>query len=178
MGARLYQPRSILSLRTLLYMNQPLFNLNDTSIPGLLAYDPSGNLLALGISGYQSYGFTYGDGSPFPDALVSQAQHGFAWGPNMPNDYETEHTCVTLTNKQQLANSRCDNYPDGLSTGLKMSYICEARPLTTVDGLSPNKSCVFPFKLSATDDWHVSCIYGTNSKVSTEVACMLKLLTN
>ncbi len=164
MGARLYQPRSLISLRTLLYMNQPLFNLND-STPGLLAYDISGNLLALGIYGSQSYGFTYGDGSRFhDDIIVPQTEHGFDWGPNMP-DENSDHGCVTLTNKQQLANSRCDGYPDGLSPGLKMSYICEARPFATVDGPSPNKSCVFPFKLSATDNWHVSCIYGTNTKV-------------
>jgi hypothetical protein len=144
-------------------MNNPLFNLND-STRSLLGYDNDGNVIAIGITGYQSYAFSYRDGSPFPDALVPNTQYGFAWSTGMPNG-DSYNDCVMFNNKQQFANSRCDDYPEGWLSDQKLSYICEARPFTTVDGPSPNKSCVFPFKQSASDSWHVSCIYGTNSKV-------------
>ena len=170
MGARLYQPRSMKSIRTLLFMNQPLFNKNYT-VPnslsnGLLDYDPAGNLIALGISGYQRYAFTYRDGSPFPDSLVDVIQYGFAWGLNYPDESDDQNNCVVLQNKQEFANVPCGDYAVGLADGMKLSYICEARSFVTVDGLDPNMSCVFPFKANATDDWHLSCIYGTNTKVS------------
>jgi len=173
MGARLYQPRSILSLRTLLFMNHPLFNMND-STPSLLAYDSDGTLIALGIFGSQSYAFTYGDGSPFPDALVPQTQYGFAWSTGMP-DGNTNNGCVMFNSKQQFYNRKCTGYPDGWISGQKLSYMCEARPLTTVDGLTPNKSCVFPFKVNSSDSWHVSCIYGTNPKVGLDNMCVYGL---
>ena len=165
-GARLYQPRSILSLRTLLYMNHPLFNINEAvdneASPGLLGYNSGGSLLALGIYGYQSFTFTYGDGSHFPDALVPATMNGFQWSSGKPDDNST-NSCLTLAQKQEFANSPCNGYPDW--QGQKLGYICEARPLVTVDGQDPNKTCVFPFKTNANDGWHVSCIYGTNNKV-------------
>ena len=168
MGARLYQPRSMKSLRTLLFMNHPLFNSNFT-IPnslsnGLLGYDPDGNYIALGISGSQAYTFTYRDGSPFPDGLIPAIGYGFAWGSKCPDENVTNN-CVVLQNKQEFANVPCSGYADGFAPGKKMSYVCEAKPFVTVDGLDPNKSCVFPFKVDASDVWHLSCIYGTNAKV-------------
>ena len=164
MGARLYQPRSIASLRTLLFMNQPLFNKNYL-IPGstsndLLGYDSSVNRLAIGVLVSQTYALTYRDGSPFDESLIDATQNGFAWSATYPDGSDT-NICVVLQNKQEFANVNCS----GLATGDTMSYICEARPFVTVDGLDPNKTCVFPFKIDASDVWHHSCIYGTNAKV-------------
>ena len=168
MGARLYQPRSMKSLRTLFFMNQALFNLNRTNpnsmSNGLLGYDPDGNYIALGISGSQAYTFIYRDGSPFPDGLITATGYGFAWGSKYPDENGTNN-CVVLQNKQEFANVPCSGYADGFASGKKMSYICEAKSFVTVDGLDPNKSCVFPFKVDASDVWHLSCIYGTNAKV-------------
>ncbi len=78
-----------------------------------------------------------------------------------------------LTNKQEFANKPCAGYPKGSDAGQKLAYICEARPFVTVDGPDANKTCVFPFKADASDDWHASCIYGINSKVGFTVT-MLK----
>jgi hypothetical protein len=168
MGARLYQPRSIKSLRVLLFMNQALFNQN-ISVPNsassdLLGYDNYDGSLALGIIGSSPYTLTYRDGSPFPEKLIEATQYGFAWHPEYSNDMDI-NSCIVLKNKQQFANAPCTGYATGTASGEKLSYICEARPLVTTDGLEPNKSCVFPFKADASDVWHHSCIYATNAKV-------------
>ena len=145
-------------------MNQPLFNKNYL-IPGstsndLLGYDSSVNRLAIGVLVSQTYALTYRDGSPFDESLIDATQNGFAWSATYPDGSDT-NICVVLQNKQEFANVNCS----GLATGDTMSYICEARPFVTVDGLDPNKTCVFPFKIDASDVWHHSCIYGTNAKV-------------
>jgi len=175
MGARLFQPRSIKILRTLLFLNNPLFNSNDTTLTspsnGLLGYDISGNYLAIGISGFLSNALLYRDGSPFPDSLVGATLYGFTWFNGDP-DGDENNNCIVLTNKQEFANVPCQGYFDGLAAGLKMSYICEAKPFVTTDGLDVNKSCVFPFKADPNDVWHHSCIYGTNAKVCTELSSL------
>jgi Fibronectin type II domain len=168
MGARLYQPRSITSLRTLLFMNQALFNKNasisNAASNDLLGYDSYDDNLALGINGTSPYTLTYRDGSPFPEKLIEATQFGYAWAPGYPNNMDI-NSCIVLKNKQEFANVPCAGYSAGTAPGEKLSYICEARPLVTTDGLDPNKSCVFPFKTDASDVWHHSCIYAANAKV-------------
>jgi hypothetical protein len=168
MGARLYQPRSIKSLRTLLLMNQLLFNKSYSVplVPGLLGYQSSSNSLALGISGFQSFVLTYRDGSPFPDSLVNATEYGFTWKDGHP-DYNETNDCIVLANKQEFANVQCSGYAKGVNEGDKLSYICEAKPFVTKDGVDPNKTCVFPFKANTSDVWHHSCVYAINSKVGT-----------
>jgi Fibronectin type II domain len=166
MGARLYQPRSIKSLQTLLLMNQLLFNISYSVplVPSLLGYQSSKNSIALGISGYQDFALTYRDGSPFPYSLVNATGYGFTWKDGDPDENETNN-CIVLENKQEFSNVPCSGYAIGVNEGDKLSYICEAKPFVTKDGLEPNKSCVFPFKANASDVWHHSCVYSTNSQV-------------
>jgi Fibronectin type II domain len=167
MGARLYQPRSIKSLRTLLFMNQALFNKN-YAVPNsvgnnLLGYNNTLGILAIGVQGTNQFATTYRDGSPFPDMLVDATQYGFGWSADYPNDFDI-NSCIVLQNKQEFINVPCDDTID------KISYICEARPLVTMDGPDPNKSCIFPFKANNSDVWHHSCIYETNAKVCTDLS--------
>jgi hypothetical protein len=164
MGARLYQPRSIKSLRTLLYMNQALFNKNYT-IPNsvgnnLLGYNNTLGILAIGIQGSNQFEITYRDGSPFPGMLIDATQYGFGWSADYPMDLDINN-CIVLQNKQEFVNVPCS---DALG---KISYICEARPFATTDGPDANKACIFPFKADSSDVWHHSCVYATNAKVST-----------
>ena len=57
----------------------------------------------------------------------------------------------TVISKQKLNLTKCENYPT--STGKRLGYICEARPMDTVDGKT---SCHFPFKHEGVT--HDSCV--------------------
>ena len=58
---------------------------------------------------------------------------------------DAENLRCTVISGQKLKSAKCENYPTAESdvSGKRLGYICEARPMETVDG---RRSCHFPFR--------------------------------
>ena len=80
--------------------------------------------IGLGME-YRQETLYYRDGSRVPAGLVSAK---LDWRSGHPTS-DTNNSCVTLQNIDQLTNTDCD-FSDKSQASL--SYICEARPATTV----------------------------------------------
>ena len=151
LGARLYQPRSSRSLKSLTQKNGQFFSLGSKSI----LPQASGNVrVAIGVNfSVESNELFYKDGSAFPYSLI-EISGDWSWLNSNPS-LEVEKTCIFLKNGNQFINDVCNGYSvDGKDY---LSYICEARPLQIL-GPKPS-ACHFPFKRSINDEWHHSCIY-------------------
>ena len=62
----------------------------------------------------------------------------------------------TVISQQKLKSAKCESYPTSSEshvTEKRLGYICEARPMDTVDGKG---SCHFPFKHEGVT--HDSCV--------------------
>ena len=158
-GGRLYQPRSTRTLEAAKVIiprvyngaraGDPLFGIHSwaSEDPALVQN------IGLGME-YRQETLYYRDGSRVPAGLVSAK---LDWRSGHPTS-DTNHSCVTLQNIDQLTNTDCD-FSDKSQASL--SYICEARPATTVEGLleNPGQACVFPFRLRPGGEWRHSCVY-------------------
>ena len=162
-GGRLYQPRSTRTLEAAKVLmprvydgaqtNQPVFGIHSwaTEDPDIVQN------VGLGMEYREDVdppALFYKDGSQVPSGLVSSK---LTWKSGFPTT-QSNHSCVTLQDIDQLTNSNCDFSNKSVTS---LSYICEARPTTTVQGLleNPGKACVFPFKLKPDGEWQHSCVY-------------------
>ena len=162
-GGRLYQPRSTRSLNAASVLVPRAYNGMYIAVSawGIHAWAPQAGVsqeTAIGMS----YNLTelepslyYKDGSKVPSGLIAAK---LSWTTGYPLTNDTSRTCISLQDISSLSNNDCE-YADKDSRAL--SYICEARPSTTVAGPldNPGKACVFPFRLSAGGAWHHSCVY-------------------
>ena len=75
----------------------------------------------------------------------------------------TDTICIFLTNNGVIQAEKCKDYTSDIPLG----YICEAKPLITIDGNEIGKSCHFPFhtKADKSDLFH-SCIYNETARYS------------
>ena len=154
-GGRLYQPRSTRSLQLLLRSRPEFFAAGNTAAKGILSWDLTSKT-ALGLKTVDTdptYPLTYRDDSTVPAGLATHAK-GLAWSSDFPAG---TGTCVNWQNKMEMANMACDGYSD---TNSLLSYVCEARPMTTIDTFI---DCPFPYKLDINGSWHHSCQYATDS---------------
>ena len=63
--------------------------------------------------------------------------------PGHPKKDDTFLRCTVISG-QKLKSAKCENYPTKPDVkGKRLGYICEARPMDTLDG---TRSCHFPFK--------------------------------
>ena len=162
-GGRLYQPRSTRSLNAASVLIPRAYNGMYIAVSawGIHAWAPQAGIsqeTAIGMS----YNLTelepslyYKDGSKVPSGLIAAK---LSWSNGYPLTNDTSRTCISLQDISSLSNNDCE-YADKDSRAL--SYICEARPFTTVAGPldNPGKACVFPFRRSAGGAWHHSCVY-------------------
>ena len=163
-GARLYQPRSTRSLRALAVRTKQFYD--KTYEPGLPG--SSGILgwklhqeTAIGITisfTDSSYNIAYDDGSVLPEKLIG-GNDGLSWKTDFPMINETM-SCINFIEKGFIKNSACGDYD--VAEEPNLSYLCEARPFTTIDGADPFKACHFPFKVSKEANWSHSCVYDHN----------------
>ena len=155
LGSRLYQPRSIKSLRSLHRKNKLVFEGSSYHIFGT----SQGHLrIAVGVNISLEGSPTpfYRDGTKFPYELI-QASDEWSWEPNYPISNDGNKTNIFIIKGDKFMN-------DVSEMTQSISYICEARPTSTIE--YPITSCHFPFKRDIDDEWHHSCIYDKNSKVS------------
>ena len=162
-GGRLYQPRSTRTLNAASVLIPRAYDGTQTSQTawGIHAWAPQAGLQqekAIGMTynlSEETPSLYYKDGSKVPSGLIAAKLN---WATDFPLTNDSSRTCVTLQQIDQLSNNDCQ-FTDKDSRAL--SYICEARPFTTVEGPleNPGKACLFPFKKSADGDWHHSCVY-------------------
>ena len=177
-GARLYQPRSTRTINALkakipvLYDSSIASNTVKTGIHAWAVQGGSTTETALGITVKTPESVPvlfYKDGSQVPRGLVSASLN---WKTSYPTTGADE-TCVTLQDLDKISNNDCTGFSNG--TLPHLSYLCEARPFTTLDGDVPNKACHFPFKLEAGGDWHHSCVYKSLPEGKSHVWCPTKV---
>ena len=119
---------------------------------GIIGWEPLQET-AIGITieySNSSYTLSYRDGSTVPSGLTKDLS-GLEWSEGYP-ELNKSLTCINLVNKGYIKNSVCDGT-------LYLSYICEARPVTTIAGDHPKQACRFPFKISGGQPWRHSCVY-------------------
>ena len=153
-GARLYQPRSTRSLVVLAHRTAAFFK---SGSPSTILPFASAQETALGISAKEEGGsmkLYYRDGSEVSPTFID-IPHGLEW--DSAPDVDPAKTAVNFVSLGKIGNSLPNGFSDGVRPSL--SYICEARPFTTIDGDDPGKSCHFPFKVNATSAWYHSCVY-------------------
>ena len=168
-GARLYQPRSTRSLQTL-YKRTPAFfdphyNHNISTITTILPFVTSQQTI-LGIearSDGTAVTLWYRDGSQVSPGLVGDPQ-GLKWTASGP-DLDPAKTAVNFVAPGLIGNALPDVGQNSLS------YICEARPFTTLDGDDPGKPCHFPFKLAKNSSWLHSCVYDKDVRGVDKIWC-------
>ena len=154
-GGRLYQPRSTRSLQLLLRRSPEFFHASNSAAGGILSWDLTSKA-ALGVKTVDSdpsFPLNYRDNSAVPAGLSTHSK-GLAWSSNFPSG---TGTCVNWQNKFEMANMACDGY--GSSSSL-LSYVCEARPMTTTDTFI---DCPFPYKLDTNGSWQHSCQYASDN---------------
>ena len=156
-GSRLYQPRSTKSLKSLYHKNPKIFKGN---LPYSIASRVKANLkMAIGMNISLEASLPtpyYRDGSKFPYELI-QPTNEWSWDAGYP-ELDNNKSCIFIKNGDKFINDYCED------SAAIMTYICEARPVETLD--DPITSCHFPFKRDADDEWQHSCIYDKNSKVN------------
>ena len=164
-GARLYQPRSTRSIAALAKRTQQFYDktykIGQAGWNGILGWSTTQET-AIGITmEYISSGYKllYRDGSIVPKGLTKDLS-GLEWKTGYPimND---SMPCVNFAEKGYLINNGCDGYSGDETPNL--SYVCEAKPFTTIDGDDAFKACHFPFKKTAESDWSHSCVYDKKS---------------
>ena len=170
-GARLYQPRSTRSIAALAKRTQQfhdkIYNVGQAGWNGILGWSTSQETAIGIILDYipGGYNLLYRDGSTVPPGLTKDLS-GLEWKTDFPIINESM-PCVNFVEKGYVINNGCDGYSDGVASNL--SYICEARPFTTIDGDDTFKPCHFPFKKTPESDFIHSCVYDTKVWCATEV---------
>ena len=96
----------------------------------------------------------YRDGSEVSPTFID-IPDGLQW--DSAPDVDPAKTAVNFVALGKIGNSLPDGFSDGVRPSL--SYICEAKIFTTIDGDDPGKQCHFPFKVNATSGWYHSCVY-------------------
>ena len=96
----------------------------------------------------------YRDGSQVPPGMLGSG--GLVWADGYPI-LDPGRTAVNFVELGKIGNSLPTNFSSGNNPWL--SYICEARPFTTVGGDDPGKPCHFPFKATTNSSWSHSCFY-------------------
>ena len=162
-GGRLYQPRSTRSLNAASVLVPRAYDGTSIALSawGIHAWAPQAGIsqeTAIGMSYNLSElvpALYYKDGSKVPSGLITAK---LSWTTGYPLTSDPSQTCITLQHISSLSNNDCQ-FGDKDSRAL--SYICEARPSTTVDGPleNPGQACVFPFRRTAGGAWHHSCVY-------------------
>lgn len=155
-GARLYQPRSIRSLqlltrRTMAFFHQQFSGSASTLLP-LHTQET-----ALGITARvegSEVSLWYRDGSQVPAGMLSFG--GLVWAAGYPI-LDPDRTAINFVALGKIGNSMPSNFSYGGKPWL--TYICEARPFTTVGGDDPGKPCHFPFRATTNSRWSHSCFY-------------------
>ena len=170
-GARLYQPRSTRSLQTLYTRTpsffHPVFNHNISNITTILPF-VSAQQTILGIearSDGSDVTLWYRDGSQVSPGLVGDPL-GLRWSASGP-DLDPAKTAVNFVAPGIIGNELPDVGQN--------SYICEARPFSTIDGDDPGKPCYFPFKLAKNSSWLHSCVYDKDVRGLDRVWCPTQL---
>ena len=172
-GARLYQPRSTRSLNALEKRTQQFYDqtykTGQAGWSGILGWAALQET-AIGITmEYMPGGFKqiYRDGSTVPAGL-SKDSEGLVWKVDYPIINESL-ACINFVEKGLIVNNECDGYSDGVAPYL--SYICEAKPFTTIDGDDSFKACHFPFKITPASNWSHSCVYDKDKSGASKVWC-------
>ena len=153
-GARLYQPRSTKSL-VVLARNTPAFYKSGN--PSTILPFATNQETALGITAQEEGGtmkLFYRDGSEVSPTFID-IPDGLEWDSAL--DVDPAKTAVNFVSLGKIGNSLPNNFSDGVRPSL--SFICEARTFTTIDGDDPGKACHFPFKVNSTSGWYHSCVY-------------------
>ena len=153
-GARLYQPRSIRSMAILAHRTAAFFKSGDPStiLPFANAQETAFGIMAREEAG--SMKLYYRDGSEVSPTFID-IPDGLQW--DSAPDVDPAKTAVNFVSLGKIGNSLPNGFSDGVRPSL--SYICEAKPYTTLDGDDPGKPCHFPFKVNTTSAWYHSCIY-------------------
>ena len=151
-GSRLYQPRSTKTLKSLIQKNPKLFHNDAYKINARVKADLK---LVIGVYLDGNQVPHYKDGSKFPYELI-QTSGEWSWDSGF-DLLDTNKSCIFIKNGNKFINDECE------ASDAVMSYICEARPMETLD--DPQTSCHFPFKRTEEDEWQHSCMYEKNSKV-------------
>ena len=170
-GARLYQPRSTRSLSALAKRTRQFYD--KTYKPGEQGWNGILGWAALQETAFgitmeftpSGFNLKYRDGSPVPVGLTKD---GLEWKTDFP-EFNESKTCINFVDKGLIVNSVCNGYSDGAAPYL--SYICEAKPFTTIDGDDSFKACHFPFKITPTSNWSHSCVYDVDSSGASKVWC-------
>ena len=155
-GARLYQPRSTRSLVVLAHRTATFFK-SGTSDPTTILPFANAQETAIGVTAREDGGsmkLYYRDGSEVSPTFIDITD-GLQW--DSAPDVDPAKTAVNFVSLGKIGNSLPDGFSDGVRPSL--SYICEARPYTTLGGDDPGKACHFPFKVNATSAWYHSCVY-------------------
>jgi hypothetical protein len=125
-----------------------------------MAASPSGQATALGIFAKEEGGSVtlwYRDGTQVPPGLIGSNRGKLEWAAGYPDTTDPNKTAVNFVELGKISNDLAGNYSDG--TRPFLSYICEAKPFTTIGGDDPFKPCHFPFKTAANSSWSHSCLY-------------------
>ena len=178
-GGRLYQPRSTRTLNAASVLIPRVYDGSQTSEAawGIHGWAPQAGLqqeTAIGMTynlSEETPSLYYKDGSKVPSGLIAAKLN---WNTNFPLTNDTNKTCITLQEIDKLSNNDCQ-FTDKESRAL--SYVCEARPFTTVEGPldNPGKACVFPFKKTAGGWWQHSCVYDPLPDSQWSVWCPTKV---
>ena len=161
-GARLYQPRSTKSIQALIKRENRFYNSLVTAATRTILpiVETQETVLGAKVQLDELGGVTlwYRDGSQLPTGLVGSGTGwlGLQWATGFPKTDDPALTALNFVEQGKLGNSLPGN-----STGLRphLSYVCEARPFTTLDGDDPHKPCHFPFRATSNSSWSHSCVY-------------------
>ena len=156
-GARLYQPRDIVSLELL-----KIFKTFKPEGPHLL-HKTSISIMSIGgvldsltpelsleyLDGSKGYVYEMLLESPVTSTISDIASY-------------SEDTCIAINQDGELSLDVCSGFnslKETVGNGNHLTYLCEAKLIMTIGGPDPGKSCSFPFKASENDNASNTCLF-------------------
>ncbi len=162
LGARLYQPRDV-------FLDGDFFKSEEYFVQNMFQSHPSLDPKLLMLGAYTiNYPVTeeifYNDGTRAYYLEYKVAEQGGLTSTTIADlSTYTDSACIVMSPDEVFQAEECTGY--GLTKAL--GYICEAKPLITIDGLDIGKLCHFPFyTVENADVLHHSCIYNETSRYS------------
>ena len=161
-GSRLYQPRDV-------FLDGDFFKSQENLVEHIFhshqSFDPK--ILLLGAYS-ENFPVTqeiyYNDGTKAYYLEYKVAEQGGLNSDTISDlSTYTDPACIVMSTSGEFKAEECIGYGETRALG----YICEAKPLITIDGPDTGKLCHFPFyTLANSVELHHSCIYNETSRYS------------